>query len=414
MVDVASPTTLRLASGFRETGYDVVRVQSTTEIPLTYQKTFDDSIFVDNIIHRGDINQTLAAVRRYEPVALLTGGETGVELADQLSELLGVAGNGSEHRAARRDKHAQGELLIASGVPAARQLLVTDEEKLAAWHREIDGRVVIKPVRSAGNDGVTFCNTPTESVAAYRAVRDMTTIFDNRNEAVVAQEYLFGTEYAVDTVSCAGRHRVTDLWEYQKISVNDVVDRTSALVLVPVEHQVHAQLSEYAFAVLDALGVRFGPAHVEVILTAEGPRLVEAGIRLAGADLAYYARLAAGESQIEWTIDAFVHPERFLASYRRPYRLIKHVSIAFPSSPVEGLLTGYPGLDQARKLESYHNEVLFFAPGDYLPKTTDNESEPLIIGLAHPAADVVARDLLSIYYLDGPGFYDVVPAAAGT
>lgn len=404
---------MRLARGFIDAGYDVIRVQSTAEIPHTYQKTFDGSTFLDNIVHHGDLGETGEAVCRHEPVALLTGGEMGVELADRLAEHLGMAGNGSKHSAARRDKYAQGQLLIAAGVPAARQLLVTDEDKLAAWHREIDGRVVIKPVRSAGNDGVTFCDSVDESLAAYRVVRDMTTIFDERNEGVVAQEYLYGTEFAVDTVSCAGRHRVTDIWEYQKISVNGVVDRTSALVLMSAEHHLRSELSEYTSAVLDALGVRYGPAHVEVIRTPDGLRLVEAGIRLAGADLAYYANLAAGESQIEWTVDAFVNPQRFLANHRSPYRLSQHVSIAFPTSPMAGRLNSYPGLDEARKLASYHNEVLFFAPGDYLPKTIDNESEPLIIGLAHPAADVVARDLLSIYYLDGPDFYDVTPTAGG-
>jgi biotin carboxylase len=412
MVDVASPTTMRLARGLVAAGYDVVRVQSTAEIPHTYLKTFDGKAFSDNIVHYGNYAATLEAVAKHEPIALLTGGETGVELADRLSESLGLATNGTAHSAARRDKYEQGRLLHTSGVPAARHMLVTDEEELASWHREFGSGVVIKPVGSAGNDGVSFCDSVVESVAAYRAVRDMTTIFDTRNEGVVAQEYLFGTEYAVDTASCAGRHRVTDVWEYEKVSVNGVVDRTSALVLIPAENQVRAVLSDYAFAVLDALGVRYGPAHLEIICTPSGPRLVEAGIRLAGADLAYYAHLAAGESQIEWTIDAFVDPDRFLANYRSPYRLTNHVSIAFPTSPVEGMLNSYPGLIEARKLPSYHNEVLFFAPGDYLPKTIDNESEPLIIGLAHPAADVVKRDLLSIYYLDGPGFYDVTPAAA--
>ena len=34
---------------------------------------------------------------------------------------------------------------------------------------------------------------------------------------------------------------------------------------------------------LDALGIRFGPAHTEVMLTATGPVLVESGARMHGS-----------------------------------------------------------------------------------------------------------------------------------
>ncbi|SHF60108.1 ATP-grasp domain-containing protein [Streptoalloteichus hindustanus] len=404
MVDVYAPT-LALAEAFRDAGVSVVRVQSTREAPPVYGRHPDLALFADNIVHEGDFDATRDAVAKHRPEVVITGGETGVELADQLSEALGLVTNGTRHSAARRDKFRQNETLRAAGLRSTRQLLVTDEDALRAWHAEIGGRVVVKPIRSAGNDGVTFCDTPEESVAAYRAVAGSTNIFAVRNEGVVAQEYLTGTEFAVNTVSCAGHHRVTDIWQYAKMTVNGVVNRHSGVFSTPVDDV--PELVAYAFAVLDALGVGHGPAHLEIMSTVDGPCLVEAGIRLCGGGAAQYAQLAGGESQLEWTVAAYLEPERFLAEYQRPHRVDKHVVMAYLTSPVEGVLESYPLLDEVRALPSFHQAHIGVRPGQRLPKTVDDCTEPMMIGLAHPVAQVVADDFRAVNYLDGRGFYQV-------
>ncbi|SDD39617.1 ATP-grasp domain-containing protein [Actinokineospora iranica] len=404
MVDVYAPT-VPLAQAFLDAGATVVRVQSTVAAPPVYRAHPDLGMFAGNVVHTGDFAATRAAVAAYGPDLVITGGETGVELADQLSEALGLPSNGTALSPARRDKFLQNETVRAAGLRATRQLMVTDEEKLRAWHAEIGGRVVVKPVRSAGNDGVTFCATPDESVAAYRSILGSTNIFAQRNEAVVAQEYLVGTEYAVNTVSSHGRHRATDIWRYAKMTVNGVVDRHAGVFSTPVDDV--PDVVEYGFAVLDALGVRHGPAHLEIMSTPDGPCLVEAGVRLCGGGAAYYAALAGGESQLEWTVDAYLRPERFAERHRRPHQVRQHVVTAYLTSPVAGVLEEYPLLDQVRALPSFHKEHIGVRPGERLPRTVDDSTEPLMIGLAHPVAQVVADDFRAVNYLDGAGFYKI-------
>jgi len=166
----------------------------------------------------------------------------------------------------------------------------------------------------------------------------------------------------------------------------------------------------YAEKVLHALGVLHGPAHLEIMLTADGPCLVEAGVRLCGADTASYALLATGESQVERTIVAYTDPAAFLAEADAPVRNLRHVAMAFLTSPVEGVLRCYPLLPMVESLESFHSAYFAVRPGGRLQVTVDDTTEPALIGLAHPRADVLARDLVSVAYLDGHGFYDVEPA----
>ncbi|MGN9811363.1 ATP-grasp domain-containing protein [Micromonospora sp. BQ11] len=415
MVDVYAPT-MRLARAFVDAGCAVVRLRSTPEIPSVYQghaDPADEALFTDTVVHHGDVTLTAKAVAEHSPIAVVTGGELGVELADRLSEELGLTSNGTAGSAARRDKYRQVEAVRAAGLPTARQLLVTDPDELADWHRALGSRVVVKPVRSAGNDGVAFCDTPEESVAAYRAVAGACNIFSLRNEAVVAQEYLAGTEYVVNTVSRDGRHRPTDVWRYTKISANGVRDRISGAVLVSPAAPERDVLVRYAADVLDALDVRHGPAHHEIMLTADGPRLVEVGVRLCGADTAAQALLALGESQVERTVQAYLDPAGFLTDVDAPQQIHRHVAMAFLTSPVTGVLRGYPLLDHVRRLESLHEIHIGVHPGQHLPLTVDDTTEPMMIVLAHPRPEVVERDLASVGWLDGHGFYDLEPEAFG-
>ncbi|MFJ8593523.1 ATP-grasp domain-containing protein [Streptomyces sp. NPDC093598] len=397
----------RLAKAFDAAGYDCVRVQSTVDVPGHYRSELDLGLYIANIVHIGDVDATAEALEAHRPLAVIAGAEQGVELADALCEAAGLPGNGTALSYARRTKDAQVATVASAGLPTARQLRVQQADQLAAWHADLGGRVVLKPIRSARNDGVTMCDTPRESVAAYHRIRSAINDFGHRNEGVVAQEYLAGTEFVVNTVSGQGRHRVTDTWRYTKIDVNGVRDRINGVISLPPADPRWPRLRHYAFAVLDALGIRHGPAHLEIILTADGPRLVEVGARLCGADVARYAVLATGESQIDRTVQAYVDGAAFLADLDSPYRYDAHAAMAFLASPVEGRLKAYPLLEQIEQLDSYQGMTLRVTPGQSLRRTVDDSSEPLTIGLAHDDAATVEKDFQTICYLDGYGFYEL-------
>lgn len=417
MVDLYAPT-LRLARGFLDAGYEVIRVQSTPQVPPAYGG-FDEPGFAPPIVHEGSMfdgpgfERTVAAVAARRPVAVITGGETGVELADALAERLDLPGNGTALSSVRRDKFGMIDRLSECGLHTAAQARVPDGTAAAQWHRARGGRVVVKPTRSSANDGVHFCDTPEQTRLAVDRVAASDNIFGIRNEGVVVQEFLVGGEYVVNTVSCDGRHRVTDMWKYTKISANGVTDRVAAATSIRVDDPIGQRLADYGTAVLDALGIRFGPAHLEVMMTADGPALVEIGARLCGADTAYFADLAVGESQIDWTVRSFLDPEGFRETHLRPRRQQAHAAMAFLTSPVSGMLRGYPKLPLVQGLPSYHNHQAIIEPGESIPVTISDVTEPMMIGLCHPVRDILERDLATVMYLDGEGFYDVERVESG-
>ncbi|GAA5019701.1 ATP-grasp domain-containing protein [Kitasatospora paranensis] len=396
-----------LPPAFLEAGYRCVRLQSTAEIPTVYRGPLDLDGYVANVVHRGDIEETLRQLSAYQPVAVLTGSELGVELADEISELMGLDTNGTKLSATRRDKFRMIERVAAVGLRAPRQAHVTGEAELRSWHREIGGRIVVKPLRSAAGDGVTFCDTPDESAAALAAIMGRENIFSLPNDGAVAQEYLQGAEYIVNTVSRAGQHHVTDSWGSGRLTVNGITDLLVESVLLEPDAPGLDALTAYAFAVLDALGIQYGPSHLEIKMTPDGPCLVEIGARISGGELPYYAAEAIGESQLDWTVDSYVRPERFDARCGAPYRLKHHFAWSALASPYSGTLVSYRGIDRIEALPSFRGLRTLVAPGSAIQPTVNDLTYPLTVTLHHESDGVLQRDLNTIRYLDGTGFYDV-------
>ncbi|MET8976573.1 ATP-grasp domain-containing protein [Streptomyces sp. NPDC004539] len=403
------PQTARhIAPAFRRAGVDCVRVQSSPQPPAVYRSaspTLEN--YSANIVHDGDLAETVRALRPYRPVAVVAGGEYGVAFADVLGEALGLPGNGTELSRARRDKAAMAEAVRAAGLRTARQLRAETESELVEWHAKLGGRIVVKPLSSAGGDGVAFCDTPEESAAAFRRIVGSDDIFSVPNAAVLAQEYLVGTEYIVNTASLDGRHHAAEIWRSARLSVNGIRDLSGGCYLVPREGEVQDRLVEYSFGVLDALGVRHGPAHVELKMTPEGPCLIEAGSRLSGADLPHYASLAAGESQLDWAVDSYVRPKRFAARRGQPYTIDQFFAWVPLISPVAGRLKKLRHTDDIRALESFREMWELARPGAEIRQTVDDTTYPAIINLMHAVEEVVLRDMETIRYLDGVGLYEL-------
>ncbi|GGX60649.1 ATP-grasp domain-containing protein [Streptomyces hiroshimensis] len=403
------PQTARhIAPAFIRAGYSCVRVQSSAQPPGVYASSRPAlENYVANLVHDGDLARTVAELRAYDPVAVVPGGEYGVAFADVLSEALGLPTNGTALSRARRDKAEMAEAVRRAGLRAAEQLRAESEQELVDWHRKLGGRIVVKPLSSAGGDGVAFCDTPEQSAAAFRRIVGADDIFSRPNTAVLAQEYLVGTEYIVNTASLDGLHHAAEIWRSSRFSVNGIRDLSGACYIVPRRGEVQDQLVEYAFGVLDALGVRHGPAHVELKMTPDGPCLIEAGARLSGGDLPHYARLAAGESQLDWAVDAYVRPKRFLARRGEPYEIDRYFAWVALISPAAGRLKQYRNIEEIRSLESFREMWELVRPGEEIVPTVDDTTYPVIINLMHEVEEVVQRDMGTIRYLDGAGFYEL-------
>ncbi|CAN0120218.1 unnamed protein product, partial [Discosporangium mesarthrocarpum] len=145
-------------------------------------------------------------------------------------------------------------------------------------------KAVVKPLESAGSDDVYLCDSEEEVRKAFAVIDGKVNGLGGVNEGALVQEYLDGTEYVVDSVSRDGVHRVCAIWEYDKRTVNGADFVYFGMKLNSASGEREKAIIDYALKVLDAMGVRYGPGHMEVKYTSTGPCLVEVGSRCHGGE----------------------------------------------------------------------------------------------------------------------------------
>ena len=202
----------------------------------------------------------------------------------------------------RRDKYAMAAAVERAGVPSLISRRVKNPDEALAAAREIDSwPVVIKPLEGAGSLGVSICGSMDELRERCARLLRSEDLFGQPCREALVQEYAAGTEYIVNTVSCGGRHYLTDMWRYRKIKIADRGNAYDHALLVSEPTAEERELFEYVKSCLDALGFEYGPSHTEAMITPKGPRLIEAGARPMGSilDIDVFHEGRATES---WTL----------------------------------------------------------------------------------------------------------------
>ncbi|MEU0086122.1 ATP-grasp domain-containing protein [Streptomyces sp. NPDC006274] len=379
---------------FAAQGADVLHVQSTAELIPTMQAP-DLSAYAENIVCT-DEDKLVEILGDHDPLCVVAGQESSVQLADRLSERLGLPTNGSELSPARRDKYEMIEALRRAGVRCAAQFKSGDPDALVAW-AEDQGRypVVIKPISSAASDGVFICESAGEVRTAAETVLTSQDIFGTANSEILVQSYLKGTEYIVDTVSCDGERYACGVWQYEKTLLPSGKNIYNRDILVDPDSELVTALVSYVDEVLAALGVRWGPAHAEVIMTDEGPALVEIGTRLNGNINAPFHDVCLGHNQADLAAQAYAQPESFRARYGgRVYRKLQHAVVYNTPTELDGIVAA---VDETAVAEIRGLESVFFAgvkvrPGSPIRPTVDLLTSSLRVFLTAADEERLAAD----------------------
>lgn len=292
-----------------------------------------------------------------------------------------------------------GECVRAAHLNVPEQILCHDAGAAKRWFIGRGSRpVVVKPVTSAGTDGVSLCSSEEEVVAKVGALLGRRNRLDILENTVLVQEFTEGAEYAVNAVSLNGLHDVTDIWSYRKVCVNQSYFVYDAIDLIPYEGEVQERLRRYNAGVLDALEIRNGPSHCE-IKDAPGPRgcvLVECAARLMGGDILLASKGCADKWQVGATVACFIDPAAFSEAAGLPYRLRAGCMVVFFIARAEGRFLGLRSPERLYGLAGFRGLNLRLRRGERMRRTVDFFTTPGWVFLAHrePAVLEQARDAI--------------------
>lgn len=393
-----------LAAAFARHGVEAVAVVATVPPPERAVQLSGEQ-YVAIIPFEDDMEGVARQLEQLRVGHVVAGSESAIAVADRLAARLGVPGNAPSSTATRRDKFAMAAALAHARLPHARTMRAFSVGGARAVADEMRCRpLVVKPADSAASDRVTVAHS-VEQVAELAAdILGASNIFGRRNETVIVQQYLAGEQYAVNTVSRGGVHRLVEVWHDRRTDLGDgrmIYDRMD--LLTPEDPRVPI-LSGYVGACLDALGIVHGPAHSEVMLTADGPVLIETGARLQGGDSVPLMRAATGSSQTDAAVQAMLDsPDSHAARAGNPY-LYAPVTQLFLQAPVNGWI-GDGAIEQLEQIPGVAGCVHAPAAGAAVRQTVDLLSSPATVYLIADTTWQVDQAYTAVRKLEGTDFY---------
>ncbi len=351
--------------------------------------------------------EDLEAVRAFDPVLVLAGEENGVETATHLADDLGLPGNPYRYINRYISKNGMHRALLEHGVRGIRGRLTRSLEEAEAFVAELGHeRVVVKPAVGCGSQGLKLCESMEEMREGFRALMGNTNYFGSEIKEVLIQERIYGQEYIVNTMSRNGKHRVTSIWMYERVqtaqggSVYDQIESVNELT------PGHTELIEYAYRVLDALGIQDGPVHGEYMIDRTGPVLIEVNCRPLGlAMAAEFLDLVTGRHETDIFLDAFLDPESFERHLYDPYRMQRKGIVKLFIAPRDIEVAAQPVRVLLEHLRSvYASRITDQSEIYYLKKTEDMEGNAGIVFLVNDDPGIVKNEANFLHRLEDQFF----------
>ena len=190
-------------------------------------------------------------------------------------EKLGLVGIDSATAIRATDKYEMIHAFEEHGVPHPWYYVVQNGE-LDKVKDKITYPCICKPTDNSASRGVIRINSEQELSEAVKYSSE-----NGRSGNVIVEKLLIGEEISVEAFAVDGQVHI--------LAITDKLT-TGAPYFVEMGHsqpskfagEVKEQIVRAASSAMNAVGIQNGPAHVEMMVTEEGPVLIELGARLGG------------------------------------------------------------------------------------------------------------------------------------
>ncbi|WOX10308.1 ATP-grasp domain-containing protein [Streptomyces sp. N50] len=284
--------TPQLVGAAKELGVDTVFVHDAAEAAPA-QAAEADTVLATDLADTDALHAALAPLHADRPFGrVLSLTERGLLPAAALAERLGTPGNSLHTVGLLQDKRRMRELLNARGIAPVRTAAPRTAADLAEFCRTTGGPVILKPATGTASQAVFRVAGPGDAEEIWQAFEAA------GGTRPVAEEYLDGPEISVETFSCDGKHTVLAVTD--KLVGPSFVETGHTLpsaLPAPVLDEVAALVVTF----LDAVGLIEGPAHTEVKVTGNGPRVLESHNRVGGDKIRELLRRAYGLDVVSLT-----------------------------------------------------------------------------------------------------------------
>lgn len=275
-------------------------------------------------------------------------------------------------------------------------MLVANEADVRAFAAHHAFPLILKPANLAKSLLVTKNHSLEELLENYRkTMAQIDNVYKkyapNRKPKLLIEEFLEGSIHSVDAfIDKDGEPQVLEqIVDYQTGYDVGFADNFHYSRILPSKLPAETQAAFRHCAALGvkALGMKSSPAHIEIIVTPEGPRIVEIGARNGGYRERMH-RLANGLDIQDLALQVALGKKPAIhATKNEPCAVLE----LFPKNP--GKFVGLKNELELRKLPSLNYLSIKPKPGQFVGKAADGYKMCAVVMLHHSDPAQFARDL---------------------
>jgi hypothetical protein len=244
-----------------------------------------------------------------------------------------------------------------------------------------------------------------------------TTMWGDKVEKVLIQEFFKGREYVVDSVSRDGVHKTVAVFYEDLRPGNGFFDLYYGFTMMDPRDTKTMAIIDYANKVLDATGVQNGASDMELFWIDEedAPCVTDLNARwtaLMWDDGLLLENTVTGHNQITAAVNALLDADAF-NEMPGVFSLSKQAALLFVKPHHLGTIKDIPGVAVAEKLPSYFRSINEGLPIGTKVKQLVNTGPSIYVLLAHNNSSVLIEDydrLIDLQFSDG--FFDILPPAS--
>lgn len=260
-------------------------------------------------------------------------------------EKLGLRGISQETAIASTDKEAMIAAFENAGVAHPWYFVVESADDPAL--DKVSFPCICKPTDNSGSRGVVLVKNKNELAAAIAYSSE-----NSRGGRVIVEEYMVGPEVSVEVMVWNGKVNILQITDKLTTGAPHFVEMGhSQPSRLPAETQ--EKIRALAEKAVKAVGIENGPAHVEVMVTEDGPKMVELGARMGGDCItSHLVPLSTGIDMTKATIDISLGQTPDVSKKQDNGSAIRFFNV--PS----GEITEISGADVAREIPGV-KEIVF-------------------------------------------------------
>jgi biotin carboxylase len=306
-----------------------------------------------------DVDAVEALARaEYADFVITSTSDAPVRIAALVSERLGLpTGISSCDAVCATQKDAMRTRLSEYGVPMPGFLICNTVDEFAAALEHFNYDCIAKPADSAASRGVKLITVADRKIPVEQ-------LFDffsgfSRKGTVMVEECIHGREVSVEGMTVNGETSI--------LTITDKLT-TEPPYFVELGHSEPSRLSieaqeairEVAIRTAEAIGIKTGPSHTEIMLTDEGPKVIEMAARLGGDFItARLVPLSTGVDFVEGTV-----AEALGIEYDFEPKVRRGSAIRFITTDRAGVIASIDVPEELRTAEGVEEIELYLSNGD--------------------------------------------------